>query len=166
MRLPYRKPGKYSQQRSDPMMTEGKFNELKKKLQRLQTINKPQAVAEVQRLSQTGDFSENAAYQLAKGRLRGIHQRILEIENQLRQAQIIKIPRRTDTVQIGSTVTVETDGKQKTYTILGSSETNPAKGIISHTSPIGSALLEKKVGDTISMHLAGKETHYTIITIT
>jgi len=60
MRVPIRKPGKYTHLKPDPNLTEGKFNELKKKLERLKA-DQPDAIAEVRRLAEMGDFSENAA---------------------------------------------------------------------------------------------------------
>lgn len=163
MQIPYRKPGKYSQTKHDPLMTEDKFRELKRDLLRLKE-KRPKAAAEVARLAELGDFSENVEYQLAKGRLRGINDAILKIDYQINHAEIIA-PKKGGAVAIGSTVTIENEGKQKTYQILGSSETNPTRGIISHTSPIGAVLLGKSVGDTVGILIAEKKIEYTIITI-
>ena len=163
MRVPYRKPGKFSQMKPDPMMTEEKFNELKKEQEKLKRI-RPHAAADVARLAELGDFSENAEYQLAKGRLRGINNAIVRLENQINQAEIIK-PQRTDTVQLGSTVTIESASGQKTYQILGSSETDPERGIISHNSPLGVALVGKRVGEKVTVRLENREMIYKIIGI-
>lgn len=166
MQIPKRKPGKYTDERPDPNLTEAEFNKLKSNLAELK-LALPRAADEVKRLAAMGDFSENAAYQMAKGKLRGISQRILELEDQLKNAMIIKPIKGGKTVKLGSKVTVEevsrhsllnTKGwrdadiesaKEKTYLILGSAETNPQKGIISHNSPIGSALMGHRVGDKI-----------------
>lgn len=164
MQVPYRKPGKYALIPKDPTMTEEKFLELQKKLERL-LASRPAAAKEVSRLAELGDFSENVEYQLAKGKLRGINQRILEIEKQLNTADIIQKPQQNQRVELGHMVTVESDGKQKQYTILGSSETNPAQGIISQNSPIGAVLLGHKVGETVKIVLAGKELKYQIMNI-
>jgi len=165
MQVPYRKPGKDSLIKADPFLTRAKFNELEKKLDRLKNISRPQAAAEVSRMAQMGDFSENTGYQYAKGRLRGINHAILDIENQLKNAKIIEPATDTNTVQTGHTVTIESNGKQKTYQILGSTETNPRKGIISHNSPIGSALIGSSVGDKVEIKLADKTVAYKIISI-
>lgn len=165
MQIPIRKSGKYTHQKLDPYITEAKFNELKYKLEKLK-FNRPRASEEVKRLAEMGDFSENAAYQIAKGRLRGMNQKIIEIENQLKHATIIKPTENTETVKLGHEVMIETAGKQKTYLILGSSETNPSKGIISHNSPIGSALIGRKINDKVVIHTANKEIEYKIIKIT
>lgn len=164
MRVPYRQPGKFSHLPPDPLMTETKFDELRLELEQIKK-KQPQAAAEVARLAELGDFSENAEYQLAKGRLRGINNAILRLDTQLHQAVIIPPPEQTETIQIGHTVTVESEGKQKTYQILGSSETKPEQGIISHHSPIGAALLGHGVGDEVKVRLANKEAVYRIVRI-
>lgn len=163
MQTPKRKPGKYAGLKPDPNITEEKYNELRAKLARLKKIH-PTAAAEVKRLAEMGDFSENAAYQIAKGRLRGINQRMIDIEDHLKRAAIIK-PQSTKTIGLGNKVTVEVNGKQKIYLILGSSETDPTKGIISHNSPLGSALIGRQIGNKIKIHSKGREIEYIIINI-
>jgi transcription elongation factor GreA len=164
MRVPYRKPGIFSQIKNDPFLTEGKFDELKKDLERLKSTQ-PQAAADVSRLAELGDFSENAAYQFAKGRLRGINNAILRLEKQLQFATIIKLQEQKDTVQLGSTVTIQQGDTQKTYQILGSSETSPHQGVISHNSPLGAALMGHRVGEVVSIKVVGKEKEYRIVGI-
>lgn len=164
MRVPIRKPGKYTHLKPDPHLTWEKFSELKNKLARLKE-SQPAAAAEVARLAEMGDFSENAAYQMAKGHLRSINQRILELEDHLHRAVIIKPMENNQTVQLGHRVTIETAGKQKTYLVLGSSETNPSDGIISSNSPIGSALMGHKVGDKVKIQPADKGIECRIIKI-
>lgn len=162
MQTLYRKPGKYSQIPPDHFITPAKFSALEKKLSELKKISQPNAVAEVRRLAEMGDFSENYAYQAAKGRLRGINNTILKIENQLNQAVIIAPDHDDEIIQIGHTVTLEANNQQRIYQILGSSETNPTQGIISHLSPIGEALIGHRVGEKIKIKLANKEVEYTI----
>jgi len=160
MQLPYRKPGKYQNQTTDPLITSEKFDALTKDLARLKQ-KRPKAAEEVSRLAELGDFSENVEYQQAKGRLRGINERILRTEYQLNHSTLITL-KQTGKVEIGNTVLVEINGKEKKMTILGSSETDPAKGIISHSSPIGSALLGKKVGDSVEILVNGSTRTYKI----
>lgn len=157
MRIPIRKPGKYANQERDPHVTAEKLGELKRQLERLKKVSQPPAIAEVKRLAEMGDFSENAAYQMAKGRLRGINQRILELQDQIHRAVVITPTRDTATIQLGHRVTVEINGKQKTFLILGSTETDPGAGVISHHSPIGAALMGHQVGDTVHFLLSNKK---------
>ncbi|MFH1255044.1 MAG: GreA/GreB family elongation factor [bacterium] len=165
MQTPIRKPGKYTHLKPDQYITESKYNELKNKLDRLK-FNRPRAAEEVKKYASDGDFSENAAYQIAKGRLRGINRRISEIEDHLKNAIIIKPPEHAEKIQIGCSATIETHGREKTYLILGSSETDPQRGIISRNSPIGSALIGKKIGDRIKIKSDNREIEYKIIKIT
>lgn len=149
----------------DPHMTEDKFNELKAKLERLKKVSQPRAAAEVKRLAEMGDFSENAAYGIAKGRLRGINQRIMDMEEHLKQAIIIKPNPKTGLVELGSRVTVEVNGKQKTFLILGSSETDPFSDVISRNSPVGRALLGGEIGEIKRVVTANRTIEYKIIRI-
>ena len=116
MRIPSRKPGKYADLHRDPNMTQAKFDELTSQLGKLLQA-RPPAANEVKRLAEMGDFSENAAYQLAKGRLRGLNQRIMEIEDHLKHSEII-YPATSGIIQLGSTVTIEQAGNQQTFQIL------------------------------------------------
>lgn len=165
MQVPIRRKETYIKPKPDPYITEAKFLELKNKLERLKTIIRPRESEEVKRLAEMGDFSENVGYQVAKGRLRGINQRILEIEDHLKNALIFHPNKNTQVIQLGHSVTIENKGKEKTYTILGSSETNPTAGVISHNSPIGSALLGHRVGDLVKIKLADKELEFRVIKI-
>jgi transcription elongation factor GreA len=70
-----------------------------------------------------------------------------------------------DKVSIGHTVTVAIGPAERTYQILGSAETNPDKGIISYTSPIGAALIGRSVGDTVEVVLADRKISYKILKI-
>lgn len=149
--------------KSDPMLTSEKAKELQDKLERLKNFSRPRAAEEVKRLAELGDFSENMEYQLAKGRLRGINEGILRLENQLKHAVLIPSQKQTDTVGIGHTVTITNGKTEKAYLILGSSETNPQQGIISHNSPLGAALLGHKIGDSVK--ISNNETVYKIIKI-
>jgi len=122
-------------------------------------------MSEVSRLAEMGDFSENAAYQMAKGRLRGIHRRIQEIETQLKHSAIIEAKQNTDSVHLGQKVTVKSDGQTKTFQILGQTETNPSAGIISRYSPLGTLLLGKKIGDIVEVQSENKLIKYQIVSI-
>lgn len=149
MQVPIRKKETYIKPKPDPYLTEGKFSELKNKLERMKATH-PKLSSEVKRLAEMGDFSENAGYQDAKGRLRGLNQRILELEAHLKTSIIFKPSAQIDFVCLGSKITVTNSEQKKIYTIVGSTETDPARGFISHHSPIGSALMGHKVDDIIN----------------
>ncbi len=164
MQTPYRRKETYVKPKPDPYLTETKFIELKNKLERMKASH-PRLSAEVKRLAEMGDFSENAGYQDAKWKLRGLNQRILELEAHLKTAVIFRPNADKETVGLGHKVIVDDGGRQKTYTILGGTETDPTAGIISHNSPIGAALLGRKIGETVEIDLNGRKKELKIIEI-
>lgn len=98
---------------------------------------------------QQGDLSENADYISAKEEQAFLEGRIQELEQTLRLATVVESGAATDEVAVGSTVIVEEEGSPpQTYQIVGVKEADPRRGKISHESPIGTALLGKRVGDT------------------
>jgi len=164
MRVPIRKPDKYLRGKPDPRITRAKFNKLEAELEKMKKIRPPLA-SEVKRLALMGDFSENAAYQIAKGRLRGLNQRMLDVEDQIARAEIIEPDKSKTAAGLGHFVTVKSAGRTKIFQILGSAETDPSSGVISYSSPLGAALLGRKIGETVTVKLANKTAEYTIIKI-
>lgn len=164
MQIPYRKPGKFGQTKLDPMLTQEKFVELENKLAKLKA-SRPKLASEVSRLAELGDFSENVEYQLAKGKLRGLNSTILKLEYQLNHVEIIDTSKNKNTISLGHKVTIDDGKKLRTYTILGSAESNPTLGFISHQSPIGLALLGHKVDDVVNIKVNEKDLKYKIIKI-
>lgn len=165
MQQPRRKADQYLRGKTDATMTLKKYQELKAKREKLIKFVRPRQSEEVQKYAQDGDFSENAAYQIAKGKLRGTNRMIDEIEDMLKRADIIEPIENSGFVRIGSIVTVGVNDKEKIYQILGASETDPGSGIISKDSPLGQALLGKRPGETAAMEINGKITTYKIIKI-
>ncbi|MFA6603353.1 MAG: GreA/GreB family elongation factor [Patescibacteria group bacterium] len=116
----------------------------------------PAATEELNRTRDMGDLSENAAYQEAKRRLFGMNGRMLAVKEKLKNAVVIEPG--TDElghVRIGSTVEVSFGGRDKTYVITGSQETDPAAGRISHLSPLGALLLGRRAGDEVKLSATG-----------
>jgi transcription elongation factor GreA len=164
MQVPTRRADKIPRQKKDARVSEAKFLELQKDLERMKKI-RPKLAEEVKRLASDGDFSENAAYQIAKGRLRGLNRKVDETEDLLKRAEIIKPDKNKNVVGLGSLVTVEIGGKKKIYEILGSNESNPSLGIISSHSPLGQALVGKRINDKVKIKLTQKTAEYKIIDI-
>jgi transcription elongation factor GreA len=105
---------------------------------------------------QMGDLSENADYHKAKEDQGFLEGRIQEIEYILSKAIIIEENNDKDIVSIGSHVTIqEEDYPKETYHLVGATESDPAKGKISHESPIGQALIDHKVGETVEAETPG-----------
>ncbi len=98
-----------------------------------------------------GDLSENQEYSDARAEQKTVESRIVEIEETLKNAVLIK-SRKSDKVIIGSTVKIDMGGKEFSYTIVGPVEANPLEGKISQESPIGKELLGRKVGDAFDFN--------------
>lgn len=155
MRLPTRRGEALANAQTKPSddvyLTPEAIERIKRQILEL-TAEKPHALAELQRTQEMGDLSENFGYQEAKARLRHINGRILTLEERLKTAVVIESGTGTDgAIRIGSTVTIETDGKSSTFQILGSQEANPLKGHISYLSPLGSLLMGHSVGDEVTL---------------
>jgi transcription elongation factor GreA len=130
----------------------------------------PAAIAETSRTSAYGDRSDNAEYKEAKGILRRTHGQIFNIEDQLKRVVLISSGTgAAGTIQLGSTVIVEIkkDGapSRKTFRILGSSETDPSRGRISHTSPLGAALLGHTMDDRVVVQTPSGTQEYKIVDV-
>lgn len=149
----------------DPIITLDKLKELQANLDKMISIIRPKLINEVERLGQMGDFSENAEYQIAKGKLRGLNNRIDIIKHRIDHSEVIKPDKDTSRVKLGHFVTLERSGKQTTYQILGSFETNPSTGSISASSPLGSALMNKMVGDFAEIKVKDKIIKHKIVKI-
>lgn len=165
MQVPHRKAEeRRANAPEDPYLTPEAIRRMQDDLDRLMNRVRPGAIEEVTRLAAMGDFSENAAYQLAKGRLRGLNDRILVLQGRLKRAIPIAAGA-SGTVTIGSTVTLETNGAERVYEIVGSQEADPSAGRISRTSPLGAALLGKRVGDAVTVKTPRGEVGYRIAAV-
>jgi transcription elongation factor GreA len=165
MRIPKRRGEQLRKEvEPDRYLTRTKIRQLEDELKDLETRLRREAADETRRLAEMGDLSENAGYQVAKQNLRRINSRILSIKDRLANA----IPIDADgsgTVQVGSTVVLEVAGKRFTYEILGSQESNPFRGKISHLSPIGSALVGHKAGDEVVVKTKDVTVAYRVVEV-
>ena len=114
-----------------------------------------------------GDLSENSEYNEARNEQAQVESRIAEIEEILQNASLITAKKKSDAVELGATVDLHhTETKKKvSYTIVGSVEADPLEGKISDESPIGQALMGKKVGDKVSIVTPGGHVGYEIAAI-
>ncbi|MBR2864645.1 transcription elongation factor GreA [Candidatus Saccharibacteria bacterium] len=123
--------------------------DLEKELEEL-ISRRPQIAERLQTARAFGDLSENQEYSDARAEQKTVENRIAEIEEILKNAKIIRNMSH-DKVTMGATVTVTLSGKKFTYSIVGPVEANPLEGKISDQSPIGKALMGKKVGDSYEL---------------
>lgn len=111
-----------------------------------------------------GDLSENAEYSAARDEQKTIENRILEIEDILKNAKIIRA-KSGGKVNIGSTVKVKTGDKELEYTVVGPVEANPLEGKVSYESPLGKALMGKSEGETAELTTPKGKTEYQIVAV-
>ena len=127
---------------------EGK-KDLEKELEELKA-RRPEIAEKIATARSYGDLSENEDYTAARGEQKVVEGRIQEIEDILLHAKVIKAGKKSK-VDMGSVVSLESDGKTSTYTLVGAVEANPLEGKISNESPIGLAIFGKKVGDEVTL---------------
>lgn len=131
--------------------------EIKTELAELKDSKLTSAIDRVARARDFGDLSENAEYHAAKEELAFIEGRIEELEGIVQRAFVVKLKGTNGSVDIGCKVTVAVAGKDHTYEIVGEWEADPLKKKISHTSPLGQALVGKKKGEAVEFQApAGK----------
>lgn len=109
-----------------------------------------------------GDLTENAEYHTAREEQGQLEGRAAEIEHILKNVELIKEPKNTSSVELLNEVVLIGNGKDRTLTIVGSVEADPASNKISDESPIGRALLGKKVGDRVEIKTPSGRTIYTV----
>ena len=146
-----------------PVTREG-MERLQAELKELIEVRRPQIVAQVAEARSHGDLRENAAYDAARHDQAMNERRITELEAMLQHAVVVdEAGPDSDTVRIGSKVTVNFgDGDEEEYTLVGAIEAQPAKGLISNESPLGKALVGKRVGDTAYFMSPGGQQKITI----
>ncbi len=142
------------------------YEKLEEELEYLTTTRRAEVAQAIHEAKMDGDVSENAGYDEAKRQQGFLEGRIMTIEAMLKNAVIIESNGPSDTVVLGSRVTVEEDGwEPETYTIVGSAEADPAGGRISNESPMGSALMGHGVGDRVTFETPGGELEVEILEI-
>ncbi len=143
-------------------LTPEALERLKRTLERLLKDERPKIVVDLSHALTLGDFSENAEYQDAKARLSRIDGRIFSMQERIRRAVVIE-RNDSDRVEIGSIVTVLSDGKERTFRIVGSQEADPSRGRISYHSPLGQLLLHRTVGAEVELEIPSGRKLYQIL---
>lgn len=150
-----------------PITRDG-YEALKKELERLKSVERPQNIQAIEEARGHGDLSENAEFEAAKERQGFIEGRVGELEFKLANADIIDpgtLPK--DRAVFGSRVLVENidTGENLEYQLVGPDESDIGKGKISVASPLGRSLIGKKTGDEITIHVPGGKRVYELVEI-
>jgi len=141
---------------------------IENELEQLKTVRRKEIAARIKQAIEFGDISENSEYDEAKNEQAQIEERINKLENILKKSVIIdEEDISTDLVSIGSKVHVKENGDNEVmeYTIVGSAEADPYEAKISNESPVGRALLGKKVGERAEIQIPDGITNYEVVKI-
>lgn len=147
-------------------VTKKGLKKLADELEYLRTVKRKEVADRLHEAMEDGELIENAEYEAAKNEQAFVEGRIIELERMLSKAKVIQKGGKRDQVRIGSTVVVEENGNTpETYTIVGVAEANPKEGLISNESPLGKALLDRKVGDEIEVQAPAGMLRFRVVKI-
>jgi len=148
------------------VLTQEGLENLKKELTNLIEVKRPEIAKRIQNAREMGDISENSEYDAAKQEQAFIEGRIAEIEEIVKNSKVAEAKKgHKDYVDVGAKVTVYIDSFEDTFHIVGAPEADPVAKKISHESPLGSALMGKKVGEKIEVEAPVGKLIYTITKI-
>ncbi len=147
-------------------VTEEGLLQLEQELKQLKTVKRKEISARIQEAKELGDLSENAEYIEAKEEQGFIEGQIIELEQKIKNVEVIAHKKNTETVEVGSTITVrKKGGEEMTVTIVGSSEADPTNQLISNESPLGQAFIGENVNATVEVETPGGAVEYTILAV-
>lgn len=146
-------------------ITEQGLNKLKKELQELKTIKRKELAVRLRAAIAMGDLSENFDYKDAKDQQAFLEDRIKELGEMINSANVVSKKKDSSTVQLGSNVLLKEGKEEFSYEIVGATEADLLKGKLSLDSPIGQALIGKKVGDMIVVETPAGKVKYIVIGI-
>jgi transcription elongation factor GreA len=145
-------------------MTRPGYDRLRDELDRLKRVDRHAITKAIAEARAHGDLSENAEYHAAREKQSFIEGRIAELETKVGSAEVIDPPTSGDRITFASTVLLEDEsGKEIRYQIVGSDETEPARGRISILSPLARTLIGKSVGDRVTAQLPGGRKTFDIV---
>lgn len=148
------------------ILTAAGLDKLKAELKELKEARRPEIVKRIEEALEYGDLSENSEYDDAKNEQGFVEGRISELEDMVDNAKIVQSNDGDHgKVTLGTVVKVKHNGSSSTFTIVGPAEADPVGGLISHESPLGEALLNHVVGDSIEVETPKGTTKYVIESI-
>ena len=137
-------------------LTKEGYQKLQDELDYLRTAKRLEVANRLHEAMEGGELIENAEYEAAKNEQAFVEGRIQELDILLATAKIIENGKKSEIVQLGSKATIkEGSFEAETFTIVGVAEANPREGKISNESPIGKAILNRKVGETVKVETPG-----------
>ena len=155
--------------RNQELVTPEGLGKLQKELSYLTEVRRKEVADRIRQARDFGDITENSEYDDAKTEQGLLERRISEIQRRIRNAKVVD-PSETDTdaVDLGTRVTLRVVGKkgeERTFQIVGTNESDPTSGKLSHASPVGRAVLKRRVGDKVTVSTPRGSTEYEIVNV-
>jgi transcription elongation factor GreA len=150
------------------LLTREGFEKLQQELKYLTEVRRREVADRIRQAREFGDISENSEYDDAKNEQYLLERRISEVQRRMRNAKIVD-PSEAEagSVDLGTRVTLRMVGKdeERTFQIVGSNESDPGSGKLSHSSPVGRAVLNRRVGDKVTVTTPRGATEYEIVNV-
>jgi transcription elongation factor GreA len=147
-------------------LTEAGKNRLEEELNDLRTRRRPELHTRIQEATESGDISDNSEYEELKDEWASLEARIYELEQTLERAEIIQRQDGEETIGLGSKVTLRSDdGEEETWILVSPQEANTLDGTISTQSPVGEALIGRRVGDSATVRTPSGSIVYTVVAV-
>jgi transcription elongation factor GreA len=154
--------------RNQELVTPEGLEKLQKELAYLTDVRRREVADRIRQAREFGDISENSEYDDAKNEQGLLERRIGELQRRVRNVRVVDPSEaEEDAVDLGTTVTLRVVGKgqERTFQIVGANESDPTSGKLSHASPVGRAVLKKKVGEKVTVFTPRGATEYEIVNV-
>ena len=148
-------------------VTKDGLKKLKDELEYLKEVRRKEVSERLKEAISFGDLSENSEYEEAKNEQAFVEGRIIELEEKIKHAKIISDKHSSKVVNLGSKVKIRNlkDGADEEFTVVGTTESDPLNHLISNESPIGSALIDKRVGEEIKVQVPAGTVRYKVMSV-
>jgi transcription elongation factor GreA len=154
--------------KNQELLTREGFEKLQQELGYLTEVRRKEVADRIRQAREFGDISENSEYDDAKNEQYLLERRISEVQRRLRNAKVVDPARaETGSVDLGTRVTLRMVGEEeeRTFQIVGANESDPGSGKLSHSSPVGRAVLKRRVGDKVTVATPRGATEYEIVNV-
>ncbi len=150
------------------LLTREGLEKLQQELKYLTEVRRREVADRIRQAREFGDISENSEYDDAKNEQYLLERRISEVQRRLRNAKVVDpAGAEAGSVDLGTRVTLRRvdKGEERTFQIVGSNESDPGSGKLSHSSPVGRAVLKRRVGDKVTVATPRGATEYEIVSV-
>ncbi len=156
-------------ERNQELVTPEGMEKLQQELSHLTEVRRKEIADRIRQAREFGDISENSEYDDAKTEQGLLERRISELQRRVRNVRVVDLSEAVsdDSVDLGTRVTLRVVGKkeERTFQIVGANESDPPSGKLSHASPVGRAVLKRRVGEKVTVATPRGSTEYEIVNV-